>query len=163
MVTSRETKRSRTDLYAQVLEVLIRYPEGGKITRLSYGVGAPVDRLQKILEGTQQFRLSQKIHSIRTNSILRDPTRNRILRHLLENERLPRNLRRTNKYSKKTIINHSFTKIKKSNYSKTTQSHFKRNYSFNRTLTVLGIITLQEMSSKGRGGRGILFTTKKPS
>ena len=60
MVTSRETKRSRTDLYAQVLEVLIRYPEGGKITRLSYGVGTPVDRLQKILEALSSFGLVRK-------------------------------------------------------------------------------------------------------
>jgi predicted transcriptional regulator len=39
----RETKRSRTDLYASVLEVLIRYSEGGKITRISYGVGVLID------------------------------------------------------------------------------------------------------------------------
>ena len=60
MVRSPETKRSRTDLYAQVLEVLIRYPEGGKITRLSYGVGTPVDRLRKILEALSSYGLVRK-------------------------------------------------------------------------------------------------------
>ena len=61
MVRTRETKRSKTDLYAQVLEVLIRYPEGGKITRLSYGVGAPVDRLRKILEDLCSYGLARKL------------------------------------------------------------------------------------------------------
>ena len=61
MVRSRETKRSRTDLYAQVLEVLIRYPEGGKITRVSYGVGVPVDRLRKILEALSEYGLARKM------------------------------------------------------------------------------------------------------
>jgi predicted transcriptional regulator len=57
----RETKRSRTDLYAQVLEVLIRYPEGGRITRVSYGVGVPVDRLRKILEALSSYGLTRKL------------------------------------------------------------------------------------------------------
>jgi predicted transcriptional regulator len=57
----RETKRSRTDLYAQVLEVLIRYPEGGKITRISYGVGVPVDRLRKILDALNGYGLARKL------------------------------------------------------------------------------------------------------
>ncbi len=57
---SRETKRSKTDLYAQVLEVLIRYPEGGKITRISYGVGVPIDRLRTILEALSSYGLARK-------------------------------------------------------------------------------------------------------
>lgn len=57
----RETKRSRTDLYAQVLEVLIRYPEGGRITRISYGVGVPVDRLRIIIENLCNFGLARKL------------------------------------------------------------------------------------------------------
>jgi predicted transcriptional regulator len=57
----RETKRSKTDLYAQVLEVLIRYPEGGKITRLSYGVGVPVDRLRTIIEALCNYGLTRKL------------------------------------------------------------------------------------------------------
>ena len=57
----REVKRSKTDLYAQVLEVLIRYPEGGKITRISYGVGVPVDRLRKILEALSSYGLARRL------------------------------------------------------------------------------------------------------
>lgn len=56
-----ETKRSKTDLYAQVLEVLIRYPEGGKITRVSYGAGVPVDRLKRILEALSNYGLARKL------------------------------------------------------------------------------------------------------
>jgi predicted transcriptional regulator len=43
-------KRSRADLYATILEVIRRYPEGGRITRVSYGVGVPVDRLKVMVE-----------------------------------------------------------------------------------------------------------------
>ncbi len=57
---SPEKKRSKTDLYAQVLEVLIRYPEGGKITRISYGVGVPIDRLRTILEALSNYGLTRK-------------------------------------------------------------------------------------------------------
>ena len=60
-MSRRETKRSKADLYAQVLEVLIRYPEGGKITRVSYGVGVPVDRLRKILEALSSYGLVRKL------------------------------------------------------------------------------------------------------
>lgn len=56
-----EIKRSRTDLYAQVLEVLIRYPEGGKITRISYGVGVPIDRLRTLIENLCNFGLARKL------------------------------------------------------------------------------------------------------
>jgi predicted transcriptional regulator len=56
-----ETKRSKTDLYAQVLEVLIRYPEGGKITRISYGVGVPVDRLKRMLDALSSYGLARKL------------------------------------------------------------------------------------------------------
>lgn len=51
------TKRSRADLYASVLEVIRRYPEGGRITRISYGVGVPVDRLKTIVECLCSFGL----------------------------------------------------------------------------------------------------------
>jgi predicted transcriptional regulator len=43
-------KRSRVDLYATILEVIRRYPEGGRITRVSYGVGVPVDRLKVMVD-----------------------------------------------------------------------------------------------------------------
>ncbi len=56
-----ESKRSRTQLFATILEVLIRYPEGVKITRLSYGVGVPVDRLRKLVEDLCSLGLVKKI------------------------------------------------------------------------------------------------------
>jgi len=56
-----ESKRSRTQLFATILEVLIRYPEGVKITRLSYGVGVPVDRLRKLVENLCSLGLVKKL------------------------------------------------------------------------------------------------------
>jgi len=44
------SKRSRMDIFAEILEVITRYPEGVRITRLSYGVGVPVDRLKTQVE-----------------------------------------------------------------------------------------------------------------
>ena len=46
----RNTKRSKLELYAEVLEVITHYPEGARITRLSYGVGVPVDRLKLLVD-----------------------------------------------------------------------------------------------------------------
>jgi len=46
----RSSKRSKMDIFAEVLEVITRYPEGVRITRLSYGVGVPVDRLKTLVE-----------------------------------------------------------------------------------------------------------------
>ncbi len=54
------TKRSRADLYATVLEVIRRYPEGGRITRISYGVGVPIDRLKNMVESLCSFGLVTK-------------------------------------------------------------------------------------------------------
>ena len=56
-----EIKRSKSDLYAAVLEVLIRYPEGARVTRLSYGVGMPVDRLRNTLEALGSFGLVRQL------------------------------------------------------------------------------------------------------
>ena len=41
--------------------MLIRYPEGGKITRISYGVGVPIDRLRTIIENLCNFGLARKL------------------------------------------------------------------------------------------------------
>lgn len=60
-MADKETKRSRADLYAAVLEVLIRYPEGGRITRLSYGVGIPVDRLRTVVESLISYGLVRQL------------------------------------------------------------------------------------------------------
>jgi predicted transcriptional regulator len=56
----RNSKRSKTELYAQILEVITHYPEGVKITRLSYGVGVPVDRLKLLVERLSSYGLVRK-------------------------------------------------------------------------------------------------------
>jgi predicted transcriptional regulator len=54
-------KRSKADLYASILEVIRRYPEGERITRISYGVGVPVDRLKVMVEALSANGLVRKI------------------------------------------------------------------------------------------------------
>lgn len=59
MKARRSTKRSKIELYATVLEVIKRYPEGARITKMSYGVGMPIDRLKPILKDLTSFGLVQ--------------------------------------------------------------------------------------------------------
>ena len=54
-------KRSKADLYATILEVIRRYPEGERITRISYGVGVPVDRLKVMVEKLGAMGMVRKI------------------------------------------------------------------------------------------------------
>ena len=68
-----ETKRSKTDIFAQVLEVLIRYPEGGKITRISYGAGVPVDRLRTIMKALSSYGLTRKLTADEQNLYFATP------------------------------------------------------------------------------------------
>ena len=56
----RGSKRSKTDLYAEVLEVITHYPEGARITKLSYGVGVPVDRLKFLVGRLCSYGLASK-------------------------------------------------------------------------------------------------------
>jgi predicted transcriptional regulator len=56
-----KVKRSKVDLYATILEVIRRYPEGGRITRISYGVGVPVDRLKVMVEALSANGLVRKM------------------------------------------------------------------------------------------------------
>ena len=56
----RSSKRSKTDLYAEVLEVISHYPEGARITKLSYAVGVPVDRLKALAEKLCSYGLAKK-------------------------------------------------------------------------------------------------------
>ena len=49
------------ELYAQILEVITHYPEGVRITRPSYGVGVPVDRLKTMVEALRSKGLVSKI------------------------------------------------------------------------------------------------------
>ncbi len=43
-------RRERTDLFAEILEVVKRYHGQARVTRVSYAVGMPVDRLKSSLE-----------------------------------------------------------------------------------------------------------------
>ena len=43
-------RRERTDLFAEILEVVKRYHGQARVTRISYAVGMPVDRLKGSLE-----------------------------------------------------------------------------------------------------------------
>ena len=45
------------DIYADILEVLKRRPEGSLVTRISYGAGLPVDRVKPMLETLANFGL----------------------------------------------------------------------------------------------------------
>ena len=56
-----KAKRTKVDLYATILEVVRRYPEGGRITRISYGVGVPVDRLKVMVDELCANGLVRKI------------------------------------------------------------------------------------------------------
>jgi predicted transcriptional regulator len=54
-------KRSKTDLYATILEVIRRYPEGVRITRMSYGVGVPIDRLRVMVDALCSYGLVTRL------------------------------------------------------------------------------------------------------
>jgi predicted transcriptional regulator len=49
------------ELYAIVLEVIKLHPEGVRITKMSYGVGVPIDRLKPILNDLVSFGLVQTL------------------------------------------------------------------------------------------------------
>jgi predicted transcriptional regulator len=50
-------RRTTVDIYADILEVVKRHGGRGRITRLSYGCGKPVDRLKKSLEKLEKCGL----------------------------------------------------------------------------------------------------------
>jgi len=53
-------KRSKADIYATILEVVRRTPGGGRITRVSYGVGVPLDRLRPMMNDLEGFGLLRR-------------------------------------------------------------------------------------------------------
>ncbi|MGD1055157.1 MAG: adenylate/guanylate cyclase domain-containing protein [Nitrososphaerales archaeon] len=59
-MSDRPIKRSKTDIYASILEVVLRNPGGGRITRVSYGVGVPLDRLRVMMDDLIIFGLLKK-------------------------------------------------------------------------------------------------------
>lgn len=50
-------KRSRIDIYADILEFLKQHPEGLQVTRLSYGAGLPIDRINLMLDTLSRCEL----------------------------------------------------------------------------------------------------------
>ncbi len=59
-MSNRAIKRSKTDIYATILEVVRRNLGGGRITRVSYGVGVPLDRLRTMMDDLTTFGLLRK-------------------------------------------------------------------------------------------------------
>ena len=59
-MSSSRGRRAKVDIYASILEVVRRYPGGGRITRVSYGVGVPLDRLKVMMEELNNFGLIRK-------------------------------------------------------------------------------------------------------
>lgn len=51
------TRRNTVDIYADILEVVKSHGGRGRITRLSYGCGMPVDRLKKFLDKLEKYGL----------------------------------------------------------------------------------------------------------
>ena len=58
-------KRSRLDIYADILEFLKRHPDGCQVTRLSYGAGLPIDRMKPMLETLSRYELI-RVHVVGT-------------------------------------------------------------------------------------------------
>jgi predicted transcriptional regulator len=56
-------KRTKLDLYASILEVMGTFDDGARITKISYGVGMPVDRLRVFLEDLGQYGFVSKTTS----------------------------------------------------------------------------------------------------
>jgi predicted transcriptional regulator len=55
--SSTSGRRTTVDIYADILEVVKRHGGRGRITRISYGVGMPVDRLKKFLDKLSYYGL----------------------------------------------------------------------------------------------------------
>lgn len=62
-MSDRPAKRSKTDIYASILEVVRRTPGGGRITKVSYGVGVPLDRLRLMMDDLITFGLLKRTDS----------------------------------------------------------------------------------------------------
>lgn len=54
-------RREQSDLYATILEVVKRYHGEGRITRISYGAGMPVDRLRTSVDRLVALGLLHRI------------------------------------------------------------------------------------------------------
>ena len=56
-------KRTKIDIYATILEAVRHFSGGGRITRTSYAVGVPVDRLKPMLDDLAAFGLVKAVES----------------------------------------------------------------------------------------------------
>ena len=54
-------RRERTDLFASILEVVKRHEGNGRITRISYGAGIPIDRLRPAVERLARLGLLRPV------------------------------------------------------------------------------------------------------
>jgi predicted transcriptional regulator len=52
-------RRERSDIFADILEVVKRYHGRARVTRISYAVGMPVDRLRPALDRLIELNLLQ--------------------------------------------------------------------------------------------------------
>ena len=52
-------RRSPIDIYASILEVTKRYEGNGRVTRISYGAGMPVDRVRACLQKLAELGLAR--------------------------------------------------------------------------------------------------------
>jgi class 3 adenylate cyclase len=62
-LSNKQSKRTRTDIFATILEVVRRYDGGARITRISYGVGVPLDRLKEMIESLTSFGLLRRLET----------------------------------------------------------------------------------------------------
>lgn len=60
MSSGRSAKRSKADIYASILEVVRQTPGGRRITKVSYGVGVPLDRLRAMMDDLLAFGLLRR-------------------------------------------------------------------------------------------------------
>ena len=51
------SRRTTVDIYADILEVVRHNGSRGRVTKISYGVGMPVDRLKRFLGKLEKFGL----------------------------------------------------------------------------------------------------------
>jgi class 3 adenylate cyclase len=62
-LSSKQSKRTKTDIFASILEVVRRYDGGARVTRISYGVGVPLDRLKEMIESLTSFGLLRRLET----------------------------------------------------------------------------------------------------
>lgn len=62
-LSNKQSKRTKTDIFATILEVVRRYDGGARVTRISYGVGVPLDRLKEMIESLTSYGLLRRLET----------------------------------------------------------------------------------------------------